>query len=110
MKKPPKTVFISDDQYNVLVGRVEKRKLSKQDWELLLTILKAYGYLVNLLSYQKTTVQKLKDLLFGKRTEKDQKPKDKDDEPPPPGPGDPGPPSKGVRPYKLQVDKTSSSI
>jgi hypothetical protein len=96
MAKPPKTVLLTDDQYNELVGRVEKRKLSKQDWELLLTILKAYGYLVNLLSYQKTTVQKLKDLLFGKGTEKDQKPKDKDDEPPLPGPGDPGPPSEAL--------------
>ena len=65
MKKPPKTVLLTDDQYNVLVGKVEKRKLSKADWELLLLILKAYGYLVNLLSYQKTTVQKLKDMLFG---------------------------------------------
>jgi hypothetical protein len=108
MPKPPKTVLISDDQYNVLVGRVEKRKLSKQDWELLLTILKAYGYLVNLLSYQKTTVQKLKDLLFGKRTEKDQKPKDKDDEPPSPGPGDPGP-LKTLSPVALAKGEDKSS-
>ncbi len=48
MPKPPKTVLLSDDQYNGLVEKVEKKELSQTDWELLLSILKAYGYLLHL--------------------------------------------------------------
>ena len=104
MRKPPKTVLLSDEQYDGLIQKAEQRVLSDEDWKLLVIILKAHRVLLDLLRYQKTTVQKLKDLLFGKRTEKNNPPKDKD-EPPPDNPGDPG----GPLPEDLEVATEASA-
>lgn len=93
MPKPSETVLLNDDQFDELIKNVENKSLSDEDWKLLHVILKAYQYILSVLRYKKTTVQKLKDLLFGKRTEK-QKPAGNN--PVPPSPGDPGPPAVEV--------------
>lgn len=104
MSKPSETVLLNDDQFDELIKNVENKNLSDEDWKLLHIILKAYRYILSVLRYKKTTVQKLKDLLFGKRTEK-QKP---NDEPAAaPSPGDPGPPA--VEPSQDAVSNGSEA-
>lgn len=97
MAKLSKTILISDTQLEALIKKVATKKLSNADWELLHALLTAYQFVLNMLKYQKTTLHKLRDLLFGQRTEKEKSKiegDDDDDDPlPPPSPGDPGPPS-----------------
>lgn len=89
MQRPPEAVDISEQQYTDLLKRVEQKELSAEDWKFVLLILRAYGLVVQTLKNQKISLQKLKGLLFGKRTEKD---KTQSKGPPaPPAAGDPGP-------------------
>lgn len=95
MAKSPKTVLVSETELERLIQSVAKRKLSNADWELLHALLRAYQFVLDMLKYQKTTLHKLKALLFGSKTEKEaSSSKDDDDQDlfPPSSPGDPGPP------------------
>lgn len=108
MPKPPKTVLVSDAQLGALIKSVARKKLSDDDWELLHALLTAYQFVLNMLKYQKTTLHKLRDLLFGQRTEKNKSDKD-DDQLPPPSPGDPGPPSSIALPIVFNQTQTPKS-
>jgi transposase len=88
MAKEPEIIEVSDNELDQLIKNVGDGNLSGENLKLIHTILTAYQYVLSILRYKKTTVQKLKDLLFGKHTEK-QKPADINTAPP--SPGDPGP-------------------
>jgi transposase len=86
MQKTPEAVDISEEQYSQLLIRVEGKNLSDEDWKWILRIMRAYGLVAAALRNQKITIQKLKKLIFGKKTEKH-----KPENPVPNvSPGDPG--------------------
>lgn len=109
MSKPPETILLSEDQYNGLIQKAEKKELSGEDLELLVVVLKAYRMLMDILKYKKTTIQKLKDMLFGQRTEKNKSPQDKD-EPPFDDPDDPGPPLVQEEQVSLEIIEGSPEL
>ena len=63
-------------EFEALVNKVRSNSLSEQDCSLLVTILVTFRYIQSLLEQKKVALAKVRELLFGKRTEKD-KPKDK---------------------------------
>lgn len=89
MQQKTEAIDISDDEYNELVKRVENKSVSDEDWKLVLAVLRAYAWLIRLVNQQKTSIKKLKALIFGKKTEK-HIPTDQGSETKPKA-GDPGP-------------------
>jgi len=70
MARSPEAVEISEKQYNELLKRVERKELSDEDWTWVVKLLKAYWSLIRFIEYQKVSLQKLRRLLFGKKSEK----------------------------------------
>jgi transposase len=94
MRKSPEAIDISEEQYSELVKRVEGKNLSDEDWRWILAIVRAYGLVVETLRNQKVTLQKLKQLLFGKKTEKGQAKDKTNQSPSQSGTKDPGGPTE----------------
>ena len=70
MKTPdPKIVELSLDRLDELLQRVEAG-LPKDDYETIKALAEAYAYLTELLKDKRTTIERLRKLLFGSPTEK----------------------------------------
>jgi transposase len=83
---PPEIVELKEEEYEQLLGRVERRDLDEQDWRLIETILKTFRFLQAMIRHKNIALWKFKEMLFGSKTEKEKK-KKKD---PPEGPSDGG--------------------
>ena len=70
MKTPnPKIVELSKDELEALLQRVEAG-LPEDDYETIKALAEAYTYLTELVEAKGTTIERLRKLLFGSRTEK----------------------------------------
>jgi hypothetical protein len=73
-KKAQERVDINEKEYDGLMGRVERRELNDQDWKWILTILQTFRFLQNVLQKNSISLSKLKNLIFGSKSEKDKTP------------------------------------
>jgi transposase len=70
MMKPIERVNMSKEELEALLDRARTAPLSEQDYAKLKAVVETLGYLTDLLEDRKTTIQKLRQLLFGATTEK----------------------------------------
>jgi hypothetical protein len=66
---PPKIVELSKDELEALLHRVEAA-LGEDDYKTIKALSEAYAYLTELVEAKGTTIERLRALLFGPRTEK----------------------------------------
>ena len=66
-------INISEEEYKALIDRVHANTLSESDLKWIASILQAFRYIQVLLEQKKVVISKLKELFFGKKTEKDKK-------------------------------------
>jgi transposase len=71
MKPTHDVTNIDATEFEALVEKVRSNSLDEQDRSLLVTILVTFRFIQSMLEQKKVAVSKLKELLFGKRTEKD---------------------------------------
>jgi hypothetical protein len=86
MEPTDPVVNIDEAEYQALVERVRTNALDERDRHWLVTILQTFRFIQSALEQKKVAVFKLRELLFGKRTEKVKK---KLKEKPSPGVADP---------------------
>jgi len=68
--RPIERVDINMKELEALLERAKAAPLSEEDYAKLKGVVATLGYLTNLLEDRKTTIQKLRQLLFGESTEK----------------------------------------
>jgi transposase len=66
----PTIVELERDKLEEILRRLEAKQLAADDYETLEAVLGAYVYLVNALGDKETTLRRLRQLLFGAKTEK----------------------------------------
>lgn len=113
MMRPIGRVEVNMEELEALLERAKAAPLSEADYARLKSVLETLGYLTHLLEDRKTTIQKLRQLLFGASTEKTRnalkkdpdetatKTGDKDGQEhrsPPKGPGSEPQPESGKKP------------
>ena len=96
---------VDESELQALTERVAQKKIEDSDWELLHRYLVLVFKLFAMLQYGKIRIKKLSRLLFGKRTEKENKKKD-----PPQGPDQPtSPDGTPQAPKHGNKDKSTAS-
>jgi transposase len=70
MMRPIERVDMNLEELEALLERAKAAPLSDEDYAKLKGVVETLGYLTNLLEDRKTTIQKLRQLLFGASTEK----------------------------------------
>ena len=73
MKPTDEVVKIEEADYQALIERVRSNCLEERDRHWIVTILQTFRFIQAALEQKKVAVFKLRELLFGKRTEKDKK-------------------------------------
>jgi hypothetical protein len=68
-RKAPEMIEVDTNQLEALLRRVEG-KLEEQDYELVQAIFRSYSYVTDLVEDKNTSIRRLRQLLFGARTEK----------------------------------------
>jgi transposase len=68
--KPIKRVDVNMEELEALLDRAKAAPLSDEDYAKLKGVVETLGYLTNLLEDRKTTIQRLRQILFGASTEK----------------------------------------
>lgn len=73
MKKPTDqtTINISETEYQALIERVQLSSLAEQDRQWIVSILQTFRFLQGELKHNQVALHKIKELCFGKKTEKD---------------------------------------
>lgn len=71
MKPTTQVNTIDAAEYEALIERVRSSSLEERDRNWLVSILQTFGFIQSALVQKKVAVHKLKEMLFGKRTEKD---------------------------------------
>jgi hypothetical protein len=72
MKKPTDPMInINESEYKALIERVRASSLGDQDRKWLISILETFRFVQLALEQKKVALHKLRELLFGKKTEKD---------------------------------------
>ena len=69
-QKPPEIVEVNAQQLQELVSRFESATLDEDDRKLICQVLESYVYVTGLLSDKKTSINRLRKLIFGGKTEK----------------------------------------
>ena len=62
-------ITITIEQLEKLAGRIERKALLDGDYELILQILRSYDYITSMLKEDRVKLKRLKQLLFGAKTE-----------------------------------------
>ena len=66
----PRTMELDPDQLAELLRRAEARELHDGDYTTIKALIESYAYLTNLLEDKRTSIDRLRKLLFGAPTEK----------------------------------------
>ena len=69
MPNTPKIIEVNDTQLEDVLRRVENA-LDEEDAELIRQVFESYAYVTDLVEDNRTSLRRLRELLFGKRTEK----------------------------------------
>ncbi len=69
MRHAPEIVEVKDAQLEEVLRRVEQA-LSEQDAQLIRAVFQSYAYVADLVEDKNTSIRRLRELFFGKRTEK----------------------------------------
>jgi len=78
---PPEIIDLDADKLEALLRRAEAGAFEQEDFSTLRFVLKAYVYLTRLIDKKSTTINRLRKLLFGPRTEKTSQVVGRDGEP-----------------------------
>ena len=70
MMRPIERVDMNEEELEALLERARTAPLSEEDYAKLREVVETLGYLTDLLQDRKTTIQKLRQILFGATTEK----------------------------------------
>ena len=68
--KTPEILEVDGSQLDELLRRAEQQQLDQNDRELIRAVFESYAYIANLLGDKKTSIQRLRKLLFGAQSEK----------------------------------------
>jgi transposase len=68
-RKKPETIEVDFSQLDELLRRAEG-KLDEQDYDLIRAVFESYAYVTDLVEDKNTSIRRLRQLLFGARTEK----------------------------------------
>src|SRR5262249_34515072 len=69
MRHAPEIIAVDSPRLEEVLGRAEQA-LTQEDVELIRAVVEAYRYVVNLVDDRNTSIGRLRQLLFGSRTEK----------------------------------------
>ena len=69
MRNTPGLVDVDSDRLEEVLRRAE-RSLDEKDAELIRAVFESYAYVTGLVEDKNTTIRRLRQLLFGSRTEK----------------------------------------
>ena len=70
MAKGPEIPKTDSAEIEILIERLKQNKLERRDVELIERLLRTVMVLVNLLQRKNMSIKRLRDLIFGRRTEK----------------------------------------
>jgi hypothetical protein len=70
MAKGPEIPQTDSSEIEILIERLKQNKLERRDVELIERLLRTVLVLVNLLQRKNVSIKRLRDLIFGRRTEK----------------------------------------
>lgn len=70
MAKGPEIPQTDSSEIEILIERLKQNKLERRDVELIERLLRSVLVLVNLLQRKNMSIKRLRDLIFGRRTEK----------------------------------------
>ena len=70
MAKGPEIPKTDSAEIEILIERLKQNKLERRDVELIERLLRTVMALVNLLQRKNMSIKRLRDLIFGRRTEK----------------------------------------
>ena len=71
MKKPKQEIIeLNRDQMEALLQRAETQQLRDEDYETIKGLIESYAYLTQLLGDKRTSLHRLRKLLFGSGSEK----------------------------------------
>ena len=71
MKMPkPRIVELSTDKLEEILERAEAKQFNEEDYETIKAVFESYAYISELVEDKSTTIKRLRQLLFGARTEK----------------------------------------
>jgi transposase len=87
MMRPIERVDVNLEDLEALLERAKAAPLSEEDYAKLKGVIETLGFLTNLLEDRKTTIQKLRQILFGASTEKTRNVLNTDAQPAATGPG-----------------------
>jgi hypothetical protein len=99
---PPAEFHVNEQELQALSERVAARKIEEKDWDILHRYLLLVLKLSQVLQYGRIRIKKIARILFGKRTEKEEKKEDPSDNPPQAGTG-------GETPTVLEKDSRLDS-
>jgi len=66
----PTIVELDMDKLEEILRRLEAKELDADDYEMIKTVIGSYVYLVNVVGDKETTIRRLRQMLFGAKTEK----------------------------------------
>src|SRR5882672_11227971 len=69
---------IDPTEIEILIEKLEQNKLEERERRLIVALLRTFLYLVAQLQEKKITLLKIKDMIFGRKSEKNKKEKEKD--------------------------------
>src|SRR5262245_16393476 len=69
MRHAPEIIEVDSPRLEEVLGRAEQA-LTREDVELIRAVVEAYRYVVDLVDDRNTSIRRLRQLLFGSRTEK----------------------------------------
>jgi hypothetical protein len=68
-QKKPEIIEVDSSQLNEVLRRAEG-KLDEQDYDLIRAVFESYAYVSDLVEDKNTSIRRLRQLIFGSRTEK----------------------------------------
>src|SRR5512145_938930 len=76
MAESDKIPQIDPSEIEVLIQKIEQNKLDERERRLIASLLRTFLYIVAQLQEKKITLLKIKDMIFGRKSEKNKKEKD----------------------------------
>src|SRR5262247_494157 len=78
MAESDKIPQIDPAEVEILIQKIEQNKLDERERRLIAALLRTFLYIVAQLQEKKITLLKIKDMIFGRKSEKNKKEKEKD--------------------------------
>ena len=77
MAESDKIPQIDPTEIEILIQKIEQNKLDERERRLIVALLRTFLYIVAQLQEKKITLLKIKDMIFGRKSEKNKKEKEK---------------------------------